>query len=254
MTGRAGALASWWPGLLVAALVLWSAATLEADLSRVAAAGPRLGAFIARMAPPDLSVWPEVLDGLLETLRIAVVGTLGAILLSAILGPAAAATVSPGWIVRPARVLLALLRAVPLIIVAMLMVSAVGLGPLPGILAVLIHGTGMLAKYYAEAIDDVDPAASAALESAGAGLLQRLRFAVWPQMAPAALRDTIFRFELNLRESLILGVVGAGGIGLHIQTYVRSFQFEKAATATLAVVAAVLLIEALNGALRRRVA
>jgi phosphonate transport system permease protein len=135
----------------------------------------------------------------------------------------------------------------------MLMVGAVGLGPLPGILAVAFHATGMLAKFYAEALDDVDTAPVASLESAGATLLQRLRFGFWPQMAPVVLRDTIFRFELNLRESLILGVVGAGGIGFYIQTYVRSFQYEKAATVTLAIALVVLLIEVANAALRRRV-
>ena len=80
----------------------------------------------------------------------------------------------------------------------------------------------------------------------------RLRHAIWPQMAPVVARDTIFRFELNLRESLILGIVGAGGIGFYIQTYVRSFQYDKAASVTMAVVAMVIAIEAINVALRRR--
>ena len=128
------------------------------------------------------------------------------------------------------------------------------LGPLPGIIAVAFHATGMLAKFYAEAIDGVSRAPIAALESAGAGPLARLRHAIWPQMAPVIARDTIFRFELNLRESLILGIVGAGGIGFYIQTYVRSFQYDKAASVTLAVIIMVVAIEAINVALRRRFA
>ena len=243
-----------WPGFVIAAVILWAMVTTDVDLTRLGAAGPRLADFVGRMIPPDLSVWPEVTQGLLETLRIAIIGTLGCVILSAILGPLAAATVTPAWVHGPVRGLLAVLRAVPLILVAMLMVSAVGLGPLPGILAVILHGTGMLAKFYAEAIEDVDRAPVAALDSAGATMLQRLRYAVWPQMAPTVLRDTIFRFELNLRESLILGVVGAGGIGFYIQTYIRSFQYQKAATVTLAVVAIVIAIEIVNAALRRRVA
>ena len=110
----------------------------------------------------------------------------------------------------------------------------------------------MLAKFYAEAIDGVSPAPIAALESAGAGPLARLRHAIWPQMAPVVARDTIFRFELNLRESLILGIVGAGGLGFYIQTYVRSFQYDKAASVTLAVIVMVIVIEGLNIWLRRR--
>jgi len=241
-----------WAGFVIAAAILWALATTEAGTGRLVEAGPRLVAFLARMWPPDLTIWREVLQGLAETLRIAIIGTLGCVVVSAVLGPLAATTLSPGWLARPLRGLLALLRGVPLILVAMLMVGAVGLGPLPGILAIVLHGTGMLAKFYAEAIEDVDPRPVAALESAGANALQRLRHAIWPQMAPAILRDTIFRFELNLRESLILGVVGAGGIGFHIQSYVRSFQYEKAATVTLAVIGVVVAIEALNTVLRQR--
>lgn len=243
---------SWWPGLVIGAVILWSLATADADLEKLGAAGPRVANFFDRMFPPDLSIWPTVLDGLLETLNIAVIGTLGSVIASIVLGPLAAETITPFWIARPVKALLVVLRAVPLILVAMLMVSAVGLGPLPGILAIVLHGTGMLAKFYADAIEDVDARPVAALESAGASLLQRLRFAVWPQVAPVLLRDTIFRFELNLRESLILGIVGAGGIGFHIQTYVRSFQYDKAATVTLAIVALVIAIELVNAALRRR--
>jgi len=109
----------------------------------------------------------------------------------------------------------------------------------------------MLAKFYAEAIEDVQTGPVDALGSAGATMLQRLRFGVWPQMAPTILRDTIFRFELNLRESLVLGIVGAGGIGLLIQTYVRSFQYEKTATVALAIAVVILALELANAAVRR---
>jgi len=244
---------SLWPSLLIAAAVLWAGSTTEVDLARLAASGVRMGDFLSRMMPPDLTIMPELGKGLAETLRIAILGTLGAVVLSAGLGVMAAETVVGPLIWRPTRALLALIRAIPLILVAMLMVAAVGLGPLPGALAITFHATGMLGKFYAEAIDGVERGPVLALEGTGATRLQRLRFGIWPQMAPVVLRDTIFRFELNLRESLILGIVGAGGIGFYIQTYVRSFQYEKAATVTLAIAALVLLIEALNGILRRRV-
>lgn len=241
------------PGLVIAGAVVWAAVTTEVDLARLAESGARILEFLGRMVPPDLTVMAEVGTGLAETLRIAILGTLGCVVASLLLGPLAAERLTPPVIHRPVRLLLAVVRAIPLILVAMLMVGAVGLGPLPGILAVGFHATGMLAKFYAEAIDDTEAAPIAALESAGATLLQRLRYGFWPQMAPVVLRDTVFRFELNLRESLILGVVGAGGIGFYIQTYVRSFQYEKAATVTLAITLVILLIEIANAALRRRV-
>jgi len=238
--------------LLIASIVLWAGSTTDVDALKLGDSGARLWDFITRMLPPDFSVMPEVIKGTAETLRIAVLGTVGCIVLSAVLGILAAETVTPAWINRPVKLFLAVVRAIPMILVAMLMVGAMGLGPLPGIFAIAFHATGMLAKFYAEGIENVDRAPVDALSSAGATLLQRLRFAVWPQMAPVFIRDTLFRFELNLRESLVLGIVGAGGVGFYIQTYVRSFQYQKAATLTIVVVLLVLLVELLNTLLRRR--
>ena len=243
-----------WAGLLVAGVVLWSLVTTDVELSRLLSAGPRIADFFGRMFPPDPTVMDEIWKGSAETLRIAILGTVGAVILSVPLGILASETMVSSTVHRPVRTVLAFVRAIPLILVAMLMVGAVGLGPLPGIIAVAFHATGMLAKFYAEAIDGVSRAPIAALESAGAGPLLRLRYAIWPQMAPVVARDTIFRFELNLRESLILGIVGAGGIGFYIQTYVRSFQYDKAASVTIAVVIMVIAIEGINVALRRRFA
>lgn len=235
----------------IAALIIWSWAGSEIDLGRLGASGGRIADFLARMVPPDLSVLPVVLESSAETLRIAVLGTFGCFILSVVLGPLAAATLTPRWIHLPIKWLLAAVRGVPLILVAMLMVGAVGLGPLPGILAIAFHATGMLAKFYAEAIEGIDPSPMEALDSAGATFLQKLRFGAWPQMVPDIVRDTLFRFEMNLRESLILGIVGAGGIGFYIQIYVRTFQYEKVATLTIVVVIFVILIEVATNAIRR---
>jgi phosphonate transport system permease protein len=243
-----------WPSLAIGGVVLWAMLDTEIDVARLSAASTRMIEFLGRMVPPDLSVLPEVADATLETLRIAILGTFGCVIASTVLGLLAAETLTPRYVNAPAKALLAVIRAIPLILVAMLMVGAVGLGPLPGILAIAFHATGMLGKFYAEAIEGVDRAPVAALESAGATLLQRLRYGIWPQMAPNVLRDTLFRFELNLRESLILGIVGAGGVGFYIQTYVRSFQYEKAATLTIVVALIVLLIELANTRLRRMTA
>ncbi len=239
-------------GMLIAGVVLWSLITTDVELSRLLSAGPRIANFFNRMFPPDPTVMDEIWKGGAETLRIAILGTVGAVILSVPLGVLASETMVSSTVYRSIRMILAFIRAIPLILVAMLMVSAVGLGPLPGIIAVALHATGMLAKFYAEAIDSVSRAPIAALESTGAGPLLRLRYAIWPQMAPVVARDTIFRFELNLRESLVLGIVGAGGIGFYIQTYIRSFQYDKAASVTMAVIAMVIAIEAINVILRRR--
>ena len=239
--------------LVLFGAIAWAMITADVNMAKFASAPPRLWDFLSRMIPPDFSIWKDMLRGLAETLQIAILGTLFAVILSVPFGILASETLMRPYVFRSTRALLATIRAIPLILVAMLMVGAVGLGPLPGILAITFHATGMLAKFYAEAIDNVAIGPITAMESAGASRPQQLRYGIWPQMAPVILRDTVFRFELNLRESLVLGVVGAGGIGLYIQTYVRSFQYEKAATATLAVILLVLLSELTNGYLKKRV-
>ncbi len=237
--------------LAIAGLVVWSWIASDIDAGKLASSGGRLLDFLTRMVPPDLSVLPVVIEASVETLHIAVLGTVGCIFFSVLFGLLAAETLTPAWVHLPVKGLLATVRSIPLILVAMLMVGAVGLGPLPGILAIAFHATGMLGKFYAEAIEGVDREPLAALESSGATVLQRLRYGAWPQMAPNVVRDTLFRFEMNLRESLILGIVGAGGIGLYIQTYVRTFQYQKVATLTIVVVLFVVLIELLNSVIRR---
>ncbi|MGR3623699.1 phosphonate ABC transporter, permease protein PhnE [Pseudophaeobacter sp.] len=238
--------------ILIGGAVIWAGLSADISSDKLSSAAPRLADFLGRMFPPDWSVWPEILKGLLETLRIAILGTFFSVILSAGLAVLASEKLFPRMIWRPVRALLAMIRAIPLIVVAMLMVGSVGLGPLPGILAITFHATGMLAKFYAEAIDNVAVAPVAALQSAGASRAQQLRWGIWPQMAPVILRDTIFRFELNLRESLVLGIVGAGGIGLYVQTYVRSFQYDKAAAVTLAIVILVLISELVAVIVQRR--
>ena len=232
--------------LVIGVLILWGMIDTEIDPSRLASSGPRIWAFLERMFPPDWTVLSTVIDASIETFHIAFLGTLMSVIVSIILGALAAETVTPRFINLPIKWLLATVRAIPLILVAMLMVGAVGLGPLPGILAVAFHSTGMLAKFYAEAIEGVPRPSMEALDSVGATWMQKMRFGAWPSVAPDLVRDTLFRFELNVRESLVLGLVGAGGIGFYIQTYVRAFQYDKAATLTIVVVIFVVLIETLN--------
>ena len=239
-----------WSGFAVTAglgaLVVWGLFDTGIDPARIASSGPRILAFLGRMIPPDWSVLPTIVDATIETFHIALLGTVGSIVFSLVLGTLAAETVTPRFVHLPVKSLLATIRAIPLILVAMLMVGAVGLGPLPGILAIAFHSTGMLGKFYAEAIENVPARSLEALDSVGATWPQKMRFGTWPHMAPDLVRDTLFRFELNVRESLVLGLVGAGGIGFYIQVYVRTFQYQKAATLTIVVILFVVLIEAVN--------
>lgn len=233
----------------LAAVFAWYDLGLEPG--KLGSSGGRLLDFLQRMVPPDPSVLGVVSEAALETVEIALVGTALSVILSIPLGLLAAGTVTPPWVHMTVKWLLAGIRGIPLILVAMIMVGAVGLGPLPGVLAISFHSTGMLAKFFAEAFESVDNRPLAALSSAGASAFQIHWFGTLPQIAPDLLRDVMFRFELNLRESLVLGLVGAGGIGFYIQTYIRSFQYQKVATLTIVILIMVIAIEAITYALRR---
>ncbi len=238
--------------LVVVLLFAWSWRDLGIELEKIAGSFPRIADFLARMVPPDMGVIETVARSTIETLQIAFLGTVISAVVSLGLGLLAAANLSPAWIHQPVKWFLGMLRGIPLILLALLFVAAVGLGPLAGVMTIAVHATGMLGKFYAEAFENADPAPLAALESVGATWAQKIRFGALAQIAPDLVRDTLFRFELNLRESLVLGLVGAGGVGFYIQLYVRAFQYEKVATLTIVVLLMVVAIEQISIWCRRQ--
>lgn len=211
-----------------------------------------MGEFFSRMVPPDMTVAQTVVRSTLETVQIALFGTVLSALVSFPLGLLGAGNITPCSISQPIKWLLGALRAIPVILLALMFVTTVGLGPFPGVLALAVHSTGMLGKFYSEALENARPGPLEALDSSGATWLQKVRFGMFTQIAPDLARDTLFRFELNLRESLVLGLVGAGGIGFYIQLYIRAFQYEKVATLTIVVLVMVILLEQISVVVRNR--
>ena len=237
--------------LVVVALIAWAWHGTEFDPGLLIAGFPRMAAFVARMVPPDMSIANIVVLSTLETVQIAFLGTVLGAMASLVLGILAATNLTPPWVHQPVKLLLGILRGIPVILLALLFVSSVGLGPFPGVLAVAVHSTGMLGKFYAEAFEGAARGPMEALATAGAHRWQVVRFAALPQISPDLARDTLFRFEMNLRESLVLGLVGAGGIGFYIQLYTRSFHYDKVATLTLVVLVLVVAIEQISVFVRR---
>ena len=239
-------------GMLALVLALAWAWVGTVETGRLGQALPRVLDFIGRLVPPDLSVTETVVRATFETIQIALLGTAISALASLPLGLAAAVNLSPAWIHQPTKWMLGVLRGIPILLLALMFVTAVGLGPFPGVLAVAVHSTGMLGKFYAEAFENARGGVLEALDSTGGSWLQVVRFGVFPQVAPDLARDTMFRFELNLRESLVLGLVGAGGIGLWVQSYIRSFQYAKVGTLTIVVLLMVVVVEQASVAIRKR--
>jgi phosphonate transport system permease protein len=202
------------------------------------------------MVPPDLSVMGHALTGALQTIQIAVVGTAIAAVLALPLGFAAARNAAPAWLFYTARPALNAFRAVDTLVYALFFVAAVGLGPFPGVLAVVAYTATVLAKLYSEAIESIDPGPVEAVRATGARPLQVLRWGILPQLVPQFLSFTLYRFETNIRAAAILGFVGAGGIGFYIQNYLRMLNYPAASTVLLVLVVLVMAVDWVSSRLR----
>ncbi len=237
--------------MIVSAGIFAAAWWAEFDFRAVFTSGPRFAEFFGRLVPPDWSVTTIVLKSVVETLIIALVGTILAVVVSLPLGFLAATNVSPAWISHPIKMVLGFIRAIPLIVVALIFVSAVGLGPFPGALAIAFHSIGMLGKFYGEEFETADKGILNAVRGTGATWLQTLRFGLFPQCVPQVVSFTVYRFEMNFRDATVLGLVGAGGIGYYVQMYVRGFQYEKVAVLLIVIVAIVTLLDQMTFWIRK---
>ena len=248
--------------LILAALV-WSVIGTETSFASFRRALPNMSEFLHRVWPPDLT-WDTsearpfspplrlAATAVAITLQISLLGTALGAMGALVLGLLAAENLTPHWLHHPLKVLLALVRSLPIILLALLFVAAIGLGPMPGVLAVAVHSLGMLGKLYAEEFETGDPGVWEALDGAGANWLQKIRYALWPQAARQILSHTLFRFEMNLRESAVLGLVGVAGLGLWIENYRRAFDYRSVATMVLVTMLLVLAVDQAVFHLRRR--
>jgi phosphonate transport system permease protein len=246
---RGGRWATW---VIILGAVAWSAVATEVSVGRVIEGLPFMWDFMRRMVPPDLSVLGNALRGAVQTIEIAVIGTAAAAVLALPMGFAAARNAAPPWLFYGARGVLNAFRAVDTLVYALFFVAAVGLGPFPGVLAVVVYTATVLAKLYSEAIEAIEPGPVEAVRSTGATTLQVLRWGVLPQLVPQFLSFTLYRFETNIRAAAILGFVGAGGIGFYIQTYLRLLNYPAAATVLLVLIGLVMVVDFASSRLRAR--
>jgi len=236
-------------GLLVLA---WAAWDTGADPMRLVRGLPWIADFLRRMLPPDLAVLPSAIKGAVVTVEIALLGTVAAAVLALPLGFLSARNVAAPPVFYPARTVLNLFRSVDTLVYALIFVAAVGLGPFPGVLAVIAYTTTSLAKLYSEAIEGIEPGPVDAITATGATRLQVLRFGVLPQVLPLFLSYILYRLETNIRAATVLGFVGAGGIGFYLQTYLRMIDYPAASTALLVTIVMVMVVDAVSSKVRAR--
>jgi phosphonate transport system permease protein len=213
--------------VIAAALFVQSWLVVQARPQDLVTGAHGMADIISRSLPPAFDQFVPNLWPVLETIDLAIFGTVFGVLLAFPLALLAAANVTPA---RPlyvaSRALIGITRAVPDLVWALLFVTAVGLGPFPGALALAVHSVGMLGRLFAEVIEDMDMGPVEALTLTGAGRLQVFSHAVVPGVLPSLLGISLFRFDENLRSSLVLGFVGAGGIGFQLLTAMNLFQYQ----------------------------
>jgi phosphonate transport system permease protein len=215
---------------------------------------PFLRQFLSGMWPLNWSILDEVLRQTLVTILIAWMGTLMAAVISLPLSFLAARNITPAVAIGTSiRSFFNVDRSIDVLIVALVLVSAIGLGPLPGVLAIALHSIGAMGKLFTEAIESIDRGPIEALESTGASHTQVIRWAVVPQVVPHLISLSLYRLELNIRSSVVLGIVGAGGVGFLLLDNVRQFQYQNVSVILLVITALVMSIDYVSGKLRKAV-
>jgi len=243
-------------GLLTLLSLLWlTAPVVEVDFVRLVGSFGKMVDFAGNLfVTPDWGYVPQLLAKMLETIEMTVLGTAIAIVLSLPLGVLAASNATPHPVVyRITRDLLSLMRALPELVWALVFVSAVGLGPLPGVMALAFVTVGFMGKFFAESIEVVDHKAVEGVRAHGASWLQVRLFAMLPQALPDFVGTVLYILDHNLRSAAILGLVGAGGIGYDLVMSMRLFQYDRLLLIALAIYLAVTALDRISDRLRSRI-
>jgi len=244
----------WGLGLGLALYLGLALGTLHVNWLRVWEGLDRGAAFVAAFARPDfVSRWREISEGLLESLVMTVTSTVIGIALSIPIGLGAARNAAPLPVYLVCRGIVAVSRTLQEVIVAILFVAMFGFGPLAGVLTLSFVTIGFLAKLLAEDIEDTERSQVEAIRSTGASWLQVVNYGIQPQVLPRLIGLSVYRLDINFRESAVIGIVGAGGVGATLNTAFDRYEYDTAAAILLAIIAIVLASEYASGIIRRRV-
>ncbi len=246
----------WVTGVVIVVPFIWAALGLEISPARIWEAlrpGGSVWRLLGAMFPPDWGKTGRTFEKILESLYVAWIGTIIGAAFSFPLAFLAATNMAPRWIATPVRGVLSGIRAFPELVLAIIFIPALGLGPFPGALAIGLHSIGTLGKLSSEVIEGIDAGPLEAIQAAGGTRAAVIRFGVLPQAMPNILAYWIYRFEINIRASAVLGVIGAGGVGNELVQRLVRREMAAAGTVLLLTVITVLLIDAVSGAIRRRI-
>jgi phosphonate transport system permease protein len=240
--------------VLVAVVLAWSAQGTQLSWSELANGLPQIGDFLSRSFPPNWNILGNLIAPAIETIQIALWGTLLGVLAAIPISFLAARNLNRNRVVYQAvRQFLNVTRSINELILALVFVSAVGLGPFPGVLALALHGVGMVGKFFADSIEEIDDGPLEALRATGARPLQVVAFGVLPQVITAWIATVLYRFEVNLRQATVLGMVGAGGLGFELVNSLKLFKYQDTATCIVVVTLMVVVADTISSRLRKMI-
>ena len=226
--------------------------SIEVNWNRVADGGPRAWRFVLAFFPPDFtSRGGAIVTGVLESLWMTVAATAAGVALAVPLALGGARNLAPKPIYVVCRAIMAVARTFPEILVAIFFVKLFGFGTFAGFLTLTFATIGFNAKLLAEDIEAINPAPAEAVRSTGAGWFSWLAYGIQPQVLPRAIGLAIYRLDINFRESAIIGIVGAGGIGATLTTAFDRYEYDSAAAILVVIIAIVMVTELVSGRVRR---
>ncbi|MEP9350916.1 phosphonate ABC transporter, permease protein PhnE [Xanthobacter sp. KR7-225] len=240
--------------LLSVAYLALALGSVEVNWARLSEGWARGLRFLSGFVEPNFSRrWDDIVQGMVESLTMTVTATVAGIAVSVPIGVGAARNLVPLPVYLACRSIIAVSRALQEIIVAIFLVALVGFGPFAGFLTLSFATIGFLSKLLAEDIEDIDPAPVEAIRATGAPWPALLAFGVLPQVAPRLLGLSLYRLDINFRESAVVGIVGAGGIGATLNTAIDRYEFDSAAAVILLIIAIVMASEYASSLIRARV-
>lgn len=242
--------------LLLTLVLAWAFVGMSDEFSNVVNGLPNIVDYIRESWPPDFSILPALKEPMIETLQMGVLGVSFGTAVAVPLSVLAANDTSPHWLLYAgSRAAISLCRSIPTLLWAILFVTVLGLGPMSGILAITTHCIGSLGKYFSESIETICPKIKDVLEAMkvdGGNKLQTIIHGVAPAVAPLFASYIIYYLEWSIRSSAILGMVGAGGIGLNLTISIQMFRRHETAAIVLVLLAAVVLIDTFSRIVRKQ--
>ncbi|MEX2643727.1 MAG: phosphonate ABC transporter, permease protein PhnE [Acetobacterales bacterium] len=224
--------------------LLLALASIEVNWLRVYEGLDRGARFVEGFLVPDFSSrWGDIYVGMIESLTMTLTSTVVGVILSVPIGIGAARNLAPRPVYLACRGIIALARAFQEIIIAIVLVAMFGFGPFAGFLTLSFATIGFLSKLLAEDIEDIDEAQAEAIRATGAGWLQLVNYAIQPQVMPRLIGLSLYRLDINFRESSVIGIVGAGGIGATLNTAMDRYEYDSAAAVLMMIILIVMFVE-----------